>query len=137
MTICLNMIVKNESRVIARCLKSVLPLIDSYVIIDTGSIDDTKAIVRKELDGIPGEIHDRPWVNFGHNRTEAITLALGKADYLLVVDADDEIVGPKPTDLTADIYHLRVEDGDIRYERAQLFKADDTFRYAGVLHEIL
>ncbi len=83
-TICLNMIVKNEERVLGRCLSSVKRLIDYYVIVDTGSTDKTKEVIAKELEGIPGEVHDRPWVNFGHNRTEAIKLAVGKADYLMV-----------------------------------------------------
>ena len=39
--ICLNMIVKNESKIIVRLLKSVLRFIDYFVIIDTGSEDDT------------------------------------------------------------------------------------------------
>jgi len=136
-TICLNMIVKDEAGVIARCLRAARPLIDCYVIVDTGSTDETKDIIRRELAGVPGEIHDRPWVDFGHNRTEAIQFAAGKADYLLVVDADDEIVGTKPTNLTADTYHLTVEDGGLSYVRAQLFRARNSYRYVGVLHEIL
>jgi len=44
-TVCLNMIVKNESEVITRCLKSVLPLIDYWVISDTGSTDGTQKII--------------------------------------------------------------------------------------------
>ena len=44
--ICLNMIVKNESRVIERLLRSVLPLIDTYCICDTGSTDNTVEIIK-------------------------------------------------------------------------------------------
>ena len=36
-TINLCMIVKNEAHVIERCLASVLPLIDKWSIVDTGS----------------------------------------------------------------------------------------------------
>ena len=36
-TICLNMIVKNESKIITRLLNTVLPIIDTYCICDTGS----------------------------------------------------------------------------------------------------
>src|SRR5574340_542399 len=90
-TICLNMIVKNESKVIERCLASVKPIIDTWVIVDTGSTDGTQAIVREFLKDIPGELHERPWVNFGHNRNEALELARGKADYLLLIDADDKL----------------------------------------------
>ena len=137
-TICLNMIVKNEAHVIARCLKSVRHMIDYYVIVDTGSTDTTKEVILENLVGIPGEIVDRPWVNFGHNRTEAIQLAKGKADYLLVIDADDELRGPKPHGLTYDAYRLTVhEAGGVTYERDHLFKANMPFHYVGVLHEYL
>jgi glycosyltransferase involved in cell wall biosynthesis len=41
-SVCLNMIVKNESKVIERCLRSVKGCIDYWVIVDTGSTDDTQ-----------------------------------------------------------------------------------------------
>ena len=40
-TICLNMIVKNEEKIICRLLESVSDLIDTFCIIDTGSTDST------------------------------------------------------------------------------------------------
>ena len=43
-TICLNMIVKNEAPVIGRCLASVLPFVDRWVIVDTGSTDGTQVV---------------------------------------------------------------------------------------------
>ncbi|MFJ2241725.1 glycosyltransferase [Streptomyces sp. NPDC087859] len=46
-TVCLNMIVKNEAHVIRRCLESVLPLVDTWVILDTGSTDGTQDIIRE------------------------------------------------------------------------------------------
>ena len=58
-TVCLSMIVKNEAPVIRRCLASVCPLIDSWVIIDTGSNDGTQEIIREYLRDIPGELHER------------------------------------------------------------------------------
>ena len=84
-TICLCMIVKNESQVIGRCLETVRDLIDYWVISDTGSSDNTRELIRAALDGIPGELHDEPWVNFGHNRTQNMQHARGKAGYLLLV----------------------------------------------------
>lgn len=91
-TVCLNMIVKNESHVIRRCLASVKALIDYWVIVDTGSNDGTQKIVEEFLKDIRGELHERPWVDFGHNRNEALSLARGKADYILFIDADDRLV---------------------------------------------
>ena len=89
-TICLVMIVRNEAAVIRRCLESVKPLIEHWVICDTGSTDDTPEAIRQTLSGIPGTMHQVPWVDFGHNRTEALKLARGKADYHLLI-GDEEV----------------------------------------------
>lgn len=136
-TICLCMIVKNEAEVIGRCLESVRNLIDYWVISDTGSDDDTKDIIRAELKDIPGELHDDPWVNFGHNRTQNIQRAYGKADYLLLIDADMVIEreGNLPP-LTADSYLLR-HLGSIQYRVKRLVRGDIHWRYEGVTHEYL
>ena len=84
------MIVRDEAAVIERCLASVRDHIDTWVICDTGSTDGTQDLVRTALSGIPGELHERPWVDFGHNRTELLRLARGKADFLLLLDADTQ-----------------------------------------------
>src|SRR5207244_3721777 len=87
-TICLVMIVRNEAGVIRRCLESVKPVINHWVICDTGSTDNTPDIIRETLAGIPGTLHRERWIDFGNNRTQALKLAKGKADYHLLLDAD-------------------------------------------------
>src|SRR5579862_9029896 len=90
-SICLNMIVKNESKVIQRCLETVKKIIDQWVIVDTGSTDGTQNIVRKCLKEVPGALYERPWVNFAVNRNEALHLARNRADYILFIDADEKL----------------------------------------------
>ena len=51
-SLCLNMIVRNESKIITRLLTSVLPIIDTYVICDTGSTDDTVSIIKDFFNSI-------------------------------------------------------------------------------------
>jgi glycosyltransferase involved in cell wall biosynthesis len=134
------MIVRNEAHVIARCIASVKPLITSWCVVDTGSTDGTQELIRKELTDLPGDLHERPWRDFGHNRTEAIELARGKADYDLVIDADDILVIPERFEipqLTADSYEIRVEDSGTSYYRVHVFRGDLDFHYAGVLHEVI
>ncbi|MFZ3471539.1 glycosyltransferase [Streptomyces sp. 4.24] len=136
-TICLCMIVKNEAAVIERCLDSVRDLIDTWVISDTGSTDGTQDLVREALRGIPGELHEEPWTNFGHNRSLNIGHARGKADYLLLLDADLVLrrTGRLPP-LTADSYMLRHE-GTTEYRIKRLVRAGLPWRYEGVTHEYL
>ena len=137
-TICLNMIVRNEVHIVAEVLDAVAPYISSWVIVDTGSDDGTQDLIRSHMArlGIPGELHERPWRNFGHNRTEALTLAQGHADYIWVMDADDTIVStPDFTRLDADIYLMRYfGDNDIFWV-ALLFRDGVRVRWQGVTHE--
>ena len=138
-TVTLCMIVKNESHIIHECLNSVYKYIDYWVICDTGSTDNTKQIITdffKEK-GIPGEIHDHEWKNFGHNRTLAFRAAEGKADYAWVIDADDYIEGELilPPTTEVDSYALRIKRGSFFWWRNQVFKLDAKWEYKGVLHE--
>ena len=89
--ICLSMIVKNEERVIRRCLESVLPYIDAWAIVDTGSTDRTMEIIREVMADVDGVLLEREWVdNFGVSRTQALEAARSSGcDYALVQDADD------------------------------------------------
>lgn len=139
------MIVKNESHVIRESLTCVLPLIDTYCIVDTGSTDDTIQVIRTffaEKD-ILGEVHERPWKDFGTNRSEALALCDGKMDYILVIDADDlmtfpsngrelldEVLSDNPSNVMVEI-----RMSNLRYRRTQIFKANDGWKYVGVLHE--
>jgi Glycosyl transferase family 2 len=133
------MIVRNEAHIVHEVLNSVAPYISSWVIVDTGSDDGTQDLIRNHMAGlgIPGELYERPWRNFGHNRTEALTLAQGHGDYIWVIDADDTLVGtPDFTRLSADIHWLQFLDinGDTLW-RPQLFRDGLRVRYEGVVHE--
>jgi len=139
-SICLCMIVKNEAPVIRRCLDSVLPLISHWVIVDTGSTDGTQDIIRAHMAGLPGTLHERPWVDFAHNRSESLALARPHADYSLVIDADDflePVDGSSVHELTQDCYTLDIIDTPLRYPRKQLVHNRLAWRYRSVLHEFI
>lgn len=138
--ICLNMIVKNESSVITRCLTSVLPIINYWVIVDTGSTDGTQKIIKEfmEKHKIPGELYERPWVDFGHNRNEALKLSKDKGDYILFIDADNTLEyepGFKLLDLGKDFYYVTLSDAGSKYSRISLIKNSLNWEWVGVLHE--
>ena len=134
------MIVKDEAGVIARCLASVRPLIDYWIIVDTGSSDNTPSIIRETMHDIPGELHHRPWVDFAHNRSEALSLARPHGDYTLIIDADDVLVVPagfEMPELVADSYKFEIRHLELSYWRTQLVRNAQPWRYEGVLHEFL
>ncbi|WP_235192391.1 glycosyltransferase [Mycobacterium asiaticum] len=137
--ICLNMIVRNEAHILHEVLDVVAPYISAWVIVDTGSDDGTQELVCNQMArlGIPGELHERPWRNFGHNRTEALALAQGHGDYIWVMDADDTIEGTIDfTGLSADVYWLRCRDSDTNtFWRPHLFRDGLAVSYEGVVHE--
>lgn len=139
-TVCLNMIVKNESHVIRRCLDSVKPIIDYWVIVDTGSSDGTQQIIKSYLKDIPGELHERPWKNFAHNRNEALEYTKGKADYILFMDADDWLEFdnlPSLPSLTCERYNIWRVVGEDSFLNHQLVLASLPWKWVGVVHEHL
>jgi glycosyltransferase involved in cell wall biosynthesis len=145
--LCLVMIVKDEEDSIEKCLKSVAPFISYWVIVDTGSSDDTINVIHRVTEelGIPGELHERPWVNFEVNRTESLELAKGKCDYRWIIDADDELVLEDGitnpflglNDKSIDCFQLKYKLSGLQYYRAQIVKSDQDWCYKGVLHEYL
>src|SRR5690606_29876074 len=105
------MIVRDEASIIEATLATLVDHLDTWVVIDTGSTAGTPEVVRSyfERAGIPGELVERPWVNFGHNRTEAFELCRGRADYAFVHDADDALRGSLDlSGLSAPGYLLRM-----------------------------
>jgi glycosyltransferase involved in cell wall biosynthesis len=137
-SICLCMIVRDEAAVIQRCLDSVHGLIDTWVICDTGSTDNTRQLIQAALHDLPGELHERPWVDFGHNRSELMALAAGKADYLLLVDADMTVSFERSRlgSLGADSYMLR-HQGDPEYRVKRLVRGDRRWWFVGPTHEFI
>jgi tetratricopeptide (TPR) repeat protein len=134
-------IVKNESRVIRRCLESVKPFIDAWSISDTGSTDGTQDAIREILKDIPGKLIERPWVDFATNRNEAIEAGLEfEPDYFLTLDADEELTlqpGFSLAGLSSDCYqaNFQITGTSGKWPRNLLFRPDIRYRY--VLDETL
>jgi glycosyltransferase involved in cell wall biosynthesis len=102
------MIVKNESAIIERCLRAASGHFDSWVIVDTGSDDGTCERIETILAGVPGQLEHRPWVDFGHNRTELMDLAYEEsADWLLLLDADIVL------EVDGDLHDLLPKEGTV------------------------
>ncbi|MAI12720.1 MAG: hypothetical protein CMM15_01770 [Rhodospirillaceae bacterium] len=142
-TLCLNMIVKDESHIIQQTLQNICETLtlDYWVICDTGSTDNTMEIIKTFFaqKKIPGELFQEPWSDFGHNRTIALQRAYGKTDYLLIFDADDSFHGTLklPSPLKMDMIHLFFDGRGIRYKRPLILNNQKKWRWKGVLHEFI
>lgn len=153
-SVCLNMIVKNETKVLRRVFASVAPWIDYYVISDTGSSDGTQALISelgKEYN-IEGEISEHKWVNFGHNRDHAMQTACAarkvgrhQCTHLLFIDADEELVLPEnattsfPHQLESTVsYSLTKCLGNLEYHVPHLVSiVEDGWQWRGPAHNFL
>jgi len=142
-SICLNMIVKNEAPVILRCLNTIKPWIDTWLITDTGSTDGTQDIVREFMKDIPGELVEVPWVDFAYNRNVALDLARPMADYSLFIDADQQFI-PLPNfkgiDVNKECYSIQVKEPSQYGSLSMayfLLRNSSSIKWKGVLHEYL
>lgn len=146
--ISLCMIVRNESEVICRCLDSVKDIVDEIIIVDTGSTDNTKAIVSRYTD----KIFDFEWIDdFATARNFAFSHA--SMDYILWLDADDVLLEPdqqiflelkhvlaSPVDVVSMSYNLAIdEEGNVTstVRRNRLVRRAKGFQWHGAVHEYL
>ena len=144
-SICLNMIVKNESKIIIRLLESVYLLLDSYCICDTGSTDNTIELISNffKEKKIVGKIIQEPFRDFGYNRTYALKYCNKNinSDYLLLLDADmiviiDPINIPIfKKNLLHDVYLIKQGTSTLHYANVRLIKNKENYSYWGVTHE--
>ena len=146
-TICLNMIVKNESRIITRLLESVLPIIDSYCICDTGSTDNTIEIIETFFNTkkIQGKIVQEPFRDFSYNRSFALNAAVDvpNSDFLLLLDSDMilelkmDVLELKRRLLTHDAFYIFQGSPQFYYKNVRIIKNRRGCSYWGVTHEFM
>ena len=142
-TLCLNMIVKNESKVITRMFDSVIPIIDCYCICDTGSTDNTKEIITSYFaeKGIPGLIVEKPFVDFAFNRNFALQSCYGMSDYVLLMDAD-MMLDIKPSFdknilRSHDSFMILQGNDEFYYNNMRIVANNMNYLYYGVTHEYI
>jgi len=141
-TLCLNMIVKNESKIIRRLMESVSAIIDCYCICDTGSTDDTIQIINTFFSqkNIPGKVVSEPFKNFAYNRSFALQACSGMSDYALLLDADMifEINKFDKRKLAeADTFCLLQGNESFYYQNMRIVRNNGLYKYTGVTHEFI
>lgn len=142
------MIVKNESKIITRLFDSVVDIIDSYLICDTGSTDNTPNIINDYFanKGIPGKVIVEPFKNFEYNRTFALKACEQiEADYILLLDADmilEKGLAFNATQfkrqlLDAEVHYLFQGTPRFMYKNVRIVKNNMGITYWGVTHEVI
>ena len=145
MKLVLVLMVRNESRILERCLKAVEHVVDAYCITDTGSTDDTCDIARKWLETHPGRLVENTWVDFGTNRTLSFRHAKEFVEatmdptttYGLLLDADMEFVSGRllEQDLQDSGYTVVQVAGNLEYPNTRLIRMDQPGICKCVTHE--
>lgn len=129
------MIVKNESKIIERCLDAA-QWVDGFFISDTGSTDDTPEVIERWASKHKkiGVVVKNQWKNFGYNRTEAILQAKKwcrendmdlEKTYLLFLDADMVFSGESIRNIvhTADLWDVNQQNPSVVYANLRVARA--------------
>ncbi len=96
LSVCL--IVKNEEKFLPQCLASVKGIAGQIVVVDTGSTDRTVEIAKE----FGAEVHSFAWCDdFSAARNAALEHATG--DWVLMLDADEELPADQHEQLRADV----------------------------------
>jgi len=144
----LIIMVRNEERILKRCLEAVESLVDAFCIHDTGSTDRTCEIAREFLETHPGCLTTSEWKDFGHNRSLSFTHAqeylknlVGEEElanyYGLLLDAD-MVFNPgilKIQNLTYEGYTVVQFNGNLEYPNTRLLRMNFPWRCKSVTHE--
>jgi glycosyltransferase involved in cell wall biosynthesis len=142
----LVLMIKNESRILKRCLEAVENIVDYFCILDTGSTDDTVEIANEFLKTHKGCVTIDPFKDFGYSRTKSFQNAqkyllnegvdLTKV-YGLLLDADMVFVPGtlKQQTLSAIGYKIIQLNGNLEYYNCRIVRMDFPWKCVGVTHE--
>jgi len=146
MKLVLILMVRNESKILRRCLDALVGIADAFCIHDTGSTDTTRDIASEFLQEHTGSLTKSEWKNFGTNRTESFREAKKCVEalkwdltqtYGLLLDADMVFVPGtlKKETLTEVGYTLIQLNGNLEYPNCRLVRMDRDWECVGVTHE--
>jgi len=148
----LLLMVRNEAKILARCVQTALPFVDAVLLADTGSTDDTVGEAERALTGAgrPLKVVRHEWRNFGENRTESMQAARSFCEelawnstlaYALALDADMLLRGT-PDALRSRLAFLRTSgaalrqvSGNLEFNNMRLMRLADAWFSEGCTHE--
>jgi glycosyltransferase involved in cell wall biosynthesis/predicted O-methyltransferase YrrM/tetratricopeptide (TPR) repeat protein len=141
----LCIMVKNGGPQFEDMLTKNLPVIDEWTILDTGSTDDTLAIIDKVLVGKKrGNLYQEPFVNFRDSRNRLIELAGKRCKYILMLDDTYRMEGNLRDFLTdmrgdqmSDSLSLYIKSDDVEYSSNRIIITSRNLKYLYRIHEVI
>jgi hypothetical protein len=159
------MIVRDEESIITRALESVINIITSFYIYDTGSKDNTKNIILDWMknNNIPGELDETEWKNFGYNKSLLFHNAryhkneiISSAEYFIWLDADEVFITNINNQTSyfnhndslklykelndnkdSSIFFVKTYYGNLKYNRWNLCRNNQLYKWEQPVHEYL
>jgi len=146
MKLVLILMVRNESKILERCLKALEGIVDAFCIHDTGSTDNTCDIAREFLEDHAGCLTTSEWKDFGFNRTKSFESAREFAEsmnwnlqetYGLLLDADMVLIpGTLKSETFTEVGYTLVQcNGNLEYPNCRIIRMDHKWKCLGVTHE--
>lgn len=141
------MIVKDEATNIRSVLECVKLHIDRWTILDTGSTDGTQDAVRESLAGVPGTLHEEPFVDFSTSRNRVMDLEAAdpdRAEFCIMLSGDEFVYEGKALrdhleeyrTSDADCHFVKLVLDDTQFFTPRVFRVGSGWRYEGLVHEV-
>lgn len=148
-----GMIVKNEERDLPRCLNSIKEVVDGLVLVDTGSVDNTllvaqsswtKAAMFETYTDASKQDETGDWKLWDFSKARNVYVDLidqiPHVDYLLWMDADDELLTPNSIRRAVylneyEIFGINIETGGMKWVHHRMWKTRKGIKYGGRIHE--
>lgn len=140
--------IKNEEKIIERCLQNALQITDAICVTDTGSTDSTCSKVEEIFKTlhVPTKLYHDEWKNFGHNRSNSFNNTVDFCNelgwdltttYGILLDGDMIL---KPVNfnkemLTANGYKIIQKNSSLEYYNTRFIKLGHSWKCVGVTHE--
>ncbi|MFN7728704.1 MAG: glycosyltransferase family 2 protein [Bdellovibrio sp.] len=103
--ISLVVITKNEESNVERCLKSAETLVSEFLVLDSGSTDQTQNKAR----ALGAQVIEQPWLGFGPQK--AMGSRAAKFDWILSLDADEALSPELVAEISAKFSSLDQKTG--------------------------
>lgn len=147
----LNFICKNESHVVERMLHSARSITDVIVAVDTGSTDNTIALIKAfgVQYNIPTFVYERPFDNFCNSRNHALEKTKEVARQLnydlnntwgFWFDCDEIMeISPRfcKESIQADLYYVKSREKENLFSKQLFFRLSRNFFWIGPIHEYI
>jgi glycosyltransferase involved in cell wall biosynthesis len=159
-SVCLCVMVKNEEKNILKTLRSAIncySIINRCIILDTGSTDTTIKIIKDFLDSISFKykIFSSDFIDFSTSKNFMLQCAFEtfpESQYLLVMDANDELVKSEDEEKANSFYEIFNSSNDVYCIKVRvlndgcvgnnyvmpkfpLFKNNNSFKFTNIVHE--